>query len=114
MSTVEKTYTVEQTATIVNGYTEGQSVEALALEVGKSVRSVIAKLSREGVYKAKAKALAQNKLTKAQMVSSIAVGLGVSEELVESLEKANHEALELVAKALGSKQVAEDFEVTAT
>lgn len=95
------TYTAEQTATLVEGYTAGQTVESLAEAVGKSVRSVVAKLSREGVYKAKTKAKAEGtRVTKAQMVAMIAVALGTSEEAVESLEKATHEALELVAKAL--------------
>lgn len=95
------TYTAEQTSALVEGYKAGQTVEALAEAVGKSVRSVVAKLSREGVYKAKTKAKAEGaRVTKAQMVAMIATALGTSEEVVESLEKATHEALELVAKAL--------------
>lgn len=98
------TYTAEQTAVLVNGYQAGETVEALAAVVGKSVRSVVAKLSREGVYKAKTKASgATAKVTKADLVATIAATLNCSEELVESLEKATHPALELLVKALTVK-----------
>ncbi len=43
----------EQTTAIVADYQAGVAVETIAVAVGKSVRSVVAKLSREGVYKAK-------------------------------------------------------------
>ena len=46
-------YTPEQTAQIVAEYKAGTSVESLAEALGKSVRSIVAKLSREGVYQKK-------------------------------------------------------------
>ena len=51
-------YTPEQTANVVEQYIAGVTVEAIALAIGKSVRSVVAKLSRElkgtdNEYKAK-------------------------------------------------------------
>ena len=46
-------YTAEQTAKMVADYAEGVTVEAIAETLGKTVRSVVAKLSREGVYKKK-------------------------------------------------------------
>ena len=46
-------YTAEQTAQIVADYQAGVTTEAIAEKLGKTVRSVVAKLSREGVYKAK-------------------------------------------------------------
>lgn len=52
-------YTDEMTQAIVSGYQEGQSVEALAEAIGKSVRSVRSKLVREGVYVAQPKAKAR-------------------------------------------------------
>lgn len=97
------TYTAEQTATLVDGYKAGETVEALAAVVGKSVRSVVAKLSREGVYKAKTAKAVGTKVTKADLVGVIALTLNCSEELVESLEKATHPALELLVKALTAK-----------
>ena len=90
-------YTAEQTATMVEGYTSGTSVEQLAQDLGKSARSVIAKLSREGVYKAKEKTSAATRVTKAQLIEKIAARLEVPSEKLESLEKATKEALELLA-----------------
>ena len=94
-------YTPEQTEQVVALYKEGQAVEAIALAVGKSARSVIAKLAREHVYEAKAKkASATEKVTKAMLVAQIAAATGASEEALDSLEKATKEALAVVAYAL--------------
>lgn len=49
-------YTPEQTAQLVANYKAGATVEVLAEMFGKTTRSVVAKLSREGVYTAKNKA----------------------------------------------------------
>jgi hypothetical protein len=43
-------YTEEQTADLIQRYQAGESVESLAESIGKAVRSVRAKLVREGVY----------------------------------------------------------------
>lgn len=97
-------YTPEQTEQVVFAYvTEGKTVEDIATAVGKSVRSVVAKLSREGVYKAKVKARVGRGLTKSQMIDSMASTLGVPAEQLESLEKASKEALEAVLEALAAK-----------
>ena len=56
-----KNYTDEMVASMTEQYVANptrETVEALAQEFGKSVRSIIAKLSREGVY------VAQPKVTK--------------------------------------------------
>lgn len=50
--TAAANYTPELTAQITKAYTEGASIEAIAEEIGKSVRSVRSKLVREGVYQA--------------------------------------------------------------
>lgn len=92
-------YTAEQTSTLVEGYQAGTSIEALATALGKSTRSVIAKLSREGVYKAKEKTSGAARLTKAVLIDQIAAKLGVPAEKLESLEKATKEALELLVGA---------------
>ena len=91
-------YTAELTAEVVNSYKAGETVEAIAERVGKSVRSVVAKLSREGVYKAKAKAEANERVTKAKLVEVIAGRYGVEAEALESLEKASKEALVILAR----------------
>ena len=43
-------YTAEQTAKLIADYQAGETVEALAFAMGKSVRSIVAKLVREKVY----------------------------------------------------------------
>ena len=52
-------YTPELTAAIVDQYQNGVSVDEIATDIGKSVRSVRSRLVREGVYVAKAKPAAK-------------------------------------------------------
>lgn len=89
-------YTTEQTAAAVQAYAEGKTVEQIAETLGKSVRSVIAKLSREKVYVAKV-APKGGRVTKAMLISAIAVKFGVTDDALESLEKASKETLEILA-----------------
>ena len=92
-------YTPVQTAELVAGYQAGETVEALATRMGKTVRSVVAKLSREGVYVAKTRQTGQARVRKAELVDKLAGACGVAPEVFESLEKANHDVLEaLVAR----------------
>lgn len=53
-STKAVNYTDVQTVKLLALYAEGNTTEAIASALGKNVRSIVAKLSREGVYKAKA------------------------------------------------------------
>lgn len=106
----EKTvnYTEEQTVELVNAYKAGEAVEALALNLGKSVKSIVAKLSREGVYKAKAHQPSTTRVTKADLVNKIATELQLDAAKLETLAKASHEALELLAsKVVFENAVAE-------
>ena len=78
-------------------------IKALSAELDRSVRSIRAKLTSEGLYVPKAKAPAgKNTVRKAAVVQAIADAMGVHVEAVESLEKANKVALALVYKALSS------------
>ena len=97
MNAKVENYSVEAVATIVEGYKAGEAVEALAAKVGKSVRSVVAKLSREGVYVAKAKTAGAKAVTKADLIARIAGKTGIAREKLDSLEKATKEALEALA-----------------
>ena len=94
----EKTvnYTTEQTALLVAKYKDGTTVEVLAEMFGKTTRSVVAKLSREGVYTAKSKATGVARVKKAELVDRIASLCGANPEAFDSLEKANHEVLEAI------------------
>ena len=102
MEKIEKVanYTAEQTAEVMERYQAGEALEAIALAVGHSVRSVIAKLSREKVYVSKSKVATAARVTKATLIATIAAKVGATEESLESLEKATKEALELLAAKL--------------
>lgn len=93
-------YTPEMTTQIVEAYKSGQTVEQIAAETGKSTRSIVAKLAREGVYVAKSKAKGAQTVRKSELITQIAHSIGTNEELIESLEKATKEALELIAQAV--------------
>ena len=89
-------YTPEQTAQLVANYKAGATVEALATMFGKTTRSVVAKLSREGVYQAKSKTSGVARVKKAELVDRIAALCSATPEAFDSLEKANHEVLEAI------------------
>lgn len=93
-------YTPEMTMDVVNAYMAGETVEVIAQRIDRTVRSVVAKLSREGVYVAKTKAKGTQGPRKAELITEIAHSIGTNEELIESLEKATKEALELIARAV--------------
>jgi len=99
---MEKTvnYTEAQVATLVAEYKAGTTVEALAETLGKSVRSVVAKLSREGVYVPKTKAAGTGRVTKSDLVNRVATAVGVDAATLDTLTKASHEALEALANAV--------------
>ena len=90
------TYTPEQTNQAVQEYQAGTPVEAIALQLGKSVRSVTAKLAREGVYQAKTKT-GTTRVTKAVMVAAISAVVGRD---MQSLEKSSYEDLVCLYKHL--------------
>lgn len=91
----EKTpnYTPEQVQQMVEQYVLGTSVEQIAEAMGKSVRSIVAKLSREGVYQPKTRAVQGARVTKGQLVEQISQLVGKPSEQMESLEKANQDVL---------------------
>ena len=101
MTATVQNYTPAQTAEIVSRYQAGETVEALAAALGKTTRSVVAKLSREGVYVAKTKTTGTARVRKAELVDKLAKACGVAPEVFESLEKANHDVLEALVAKLG-------------
>ena len=101
-------YTVEQTESLKSDYLAGVSVETIANAMGKSVRSVVAKLSREGVYTPKAyvSKSGEKPVKKDTVADAIGAVLLMSEPEIESLTKANKTALSKIFAALaGSKPV---------
>jgi len=91
-------YTDAQTIMIIYNYSQKptlETVEELAEKLNKSTKSIIGKLSREGVYQ---RAIYKNKvgelpLTKVEIVSTIAENLGIEVEDLAGLEKSPKEAL---------------------
>lgn len=88
-------YTPEQTEKAKADYLSGITVEAIATELGKSARSVIAKLTREGVYKAKTYTTktGEKPVKKDEHADAIGAVFDLSEGEIESLTKANKTAL---------------------
>lgn len=96
----EVKYTAEQVEALVAGVAEGKTVEAMAAELGKSVRSVVAKLAQMKLYKAKETAKAEVRMTKAQLVLAMEAKLGLEAGTLASFEKADKAALEALASAV--------------
>jgi len=91
-------YTAEQAAKMVEDYTSGVTVEAIAMELGKTVRSVVAKLSRSGVYKKKEYVTKSGEavVKKDELADKLAVVFGLTEAEADSLTKANKTALKKI------------------
>jgi|TARA_R100000030_G_scaffold49682_1_gene37473 response regulator RpfG family c-di-GMP phosphodiesterase len=88
-----KNYTDEQVSYMVKEYQANptrDTVDVIAEELGKNARSVIAKLSREGVYVTQPRVTKRGEpiIKKAELVSEVATILGVDEESIATLEKA--------------------------
>jgi len=102
-------YTEEQTKLMVAAYEKEptpETVEDLATKLEKSTKSIIGKLSREGVYK---RAVYKNKtggvpVTKVELVNGIAENLGIEVEYLVGLEKSPKATLQALEAATGSTQ----------
>jgi len=101
-------YTKEQTQYIVEKYESDPTIETvndLAEEMEKSSKSIIGKLSREGVYRRSVYTTKSGcaPITKIELVSLIASNLDLDEErqLLEGLEKAPKQVLVLLESRTG-------------
>jgi len=99
-------YTPEQTQTLVAQYQQGIAIEQLAMQLGKSVRSVVAKLSREGVYQKKQykTKTGESVVKKDSVADAIGAILRLPENDIESLTKANKSALKAIFEALANSK----------
>jgi len=100
-------YTPEVTQAIVDSYTNNptmDTVRALAEVHGKPVKSIIGKLSREGVYqKSSYTTKTGNKpVTKIEIVTEIADKLNLDTETVAGLDKSPKAALVAVLDAVSA------------
>lgn len=92
-------YTPEQTAQMIADYQAGVTVESIAQALGKSARSIVAKLSREKVYQKKTyvSKTGETVIKKDEVSDYIGQALGLNEADVTSLTKANKTALKAIA-----------------
>ena len=95
-------YTEAQTTDLVAKYQAGESVEALAKFFGKTTRSIVAKLSREKVYTAKAYKTKTGDTVQAkdELAEKICEKANLPLDFAESIAKANKQALVGILSAL--------------
>jgi response regulator RpfG family c-di-GMP phosphodiesterase len=100
-----KNYTEEMVNAMTTAYSANptrDTVDALAREFGKTTRSIIAKLSREGVYIAQPRTTKSGEaiVSKQELVFEVATVLGVEVEEIASLEKATKVHLKALVERL--------------
>jgi hypothetical protein len=106
MTTKNVNYTPEQTIAMIADYQSGVTVEKIAENLSKTVRSVVAKLSREKVYKAKiyVSKTGEKPVKKDAHADAIGAILRLSENDIESLTKSNKNALKSIFDALANSK----------
>jgi hypothetical protein len=103
---VASNYSSEQVSLMIEKYQakpDRETVDKLAEELNKSIKSIIGKLSREGVYR---KAVYKTKtgelpVTKAELIIKIADILNANSEKLKGLEKAPKQELKYLYELLG-------------
>lgn len=100
-------YTPEETLFMVGAYTaqpSRETVEKLAVKLEKSVKSIIGKLSREGVYQRAAykSKSGDDPVTKMELVNNVAENLGIEIDDLLGLDKSPKAALKALELATGS------------
>lgn len=98
-----KNYTDEMVSSMTEAYQANptrETVDALANQFGKTTRSIIAKLSREGVYVAQPRTTKTGEpvVSKAQFVSAIEAHFDIA---MPTLVKSGKQDLQKLAEALG-------------
>jgi hypothetical protein len=107
MATVKSVnYTPEQTAKVVEMYKAGSTPAAIAEALGKSARSIIAKLSREDVYVKPVKMAKDGSpvVRKNELADAIGAVLGFTEAETTSIEGATKTALQKIFSALANSK----------
>ena len=97
-----KNYTEEMVATMTEQYTANptrETVDRLANELGKTTRSIIAKLSREGVYVAQPRTTKSGEpvISKSELVATINEHFGIE---MPTLDKAGKQDLQKLVDAI--------------
>ena len=99
-----KNYTDEMVAQMTEQYTANptrETVDELAQTLGKTTRSIIAKLSREGVYKAQPRTTKSGEpvVAKAELVAQISEHFGIE---LPTLVKAGKQDLQRLVDAISN------------
>ena len=102
-------YTLENTKYLLGEYENEptkETVERIGKELGKSTKSVIGKLSREGVYRRELYLSKTGDVptTKIEIVATIAETLGIEAESLYGLEKSPKGSLRNLEKAVAGLQ----------
>lgn len=102
-------YTEQITKELIEAYEDDptrETVEELADKYGKSIKSIIGKLSREGVYRREVYRSKTGELpvTKIEIVNNIANALGIEPESLVGLEKSPKAALQKLEKAIAGSE----------
>ena len=100
-----KNYTDEMVSAMVKQYEAEptlDTVATLAQEFGKTTRSIIAKLSREGVYKAQPRTTKTGEpvVRKDELVAEIATMLGIDDSTIATVSKATKADLKNLVQRL--------------
>jgi len=103
-------YTQDQVEYIVNQYRLNptrETVEELAEELNKSVKSIIGKLSREGVYRKTeyTTKTGEKPVTKLELVTELAEKLELEDWELAGLEKAPKVALKNILKGIANESM---------
>ena len=90
-------WTPESAAYAAKLYEEGHSIAAIAVALDRTERSIIAKFTQLGLYKATPKAAREP--TKAELVGELCSRLGLDPVKTYTLTAASHEAIVEVLRA---------------
>jgi len=107
-------YTEQQVESMVRTYNKNPTkltVESLADTMGKTVRSIVAKLSNEGVYKkvATKKVSTATTMAKKSYVNVIKIMMNARHDQLNSLENVSKKDLEIMLDLL--KQLNNEYEI---
>jgi hypothetical protein len=107
-------YSEAETAMVINAYLDEptrETVDGLAEHLGRSTKSIIGKLSREGVYRREVyvSKTGESPITKVEMVSNIAESLGVEVSALAGLEKSPKASLRNLEKAVAGLTQFDDY-----
>ena len=107
-------YSEAETNMMVNEYLDQptrETVDNLAERLNRSTKSIIGKLSREGVYRREVyvSKTGESPITKVEIVSNIAESLGLENSALAGLEKSPKASLRSLEKAVAGLAEFDDY-----